>query len=217
MGFFDKFKKNKEDKYDKQIAELQAKNAALATDTTAQDAENMMRAFTADTLSGAPVLGAAALDAAKTFDSLAESLGVKTNMTKTMAQHVELPNIIEIKAGSGSSNKNNFIFGVDSNYAPVYYCVETEKAYAPGWAGLIDMIVDTDMFNTNGEDSDGVPSEMSIEAGTAKKQRLYYGFRYRKKLFSHSLLQRIGKIRPSRLGRYNPPRNGRRYNFARLN
>ena len=39
MGFFDKFKKNKEDKFDKQIADLQAKNAELTAQKKAE-AEN---------------------------------------------------------------------------------------------------------------------------------------------------------------------------------
>jgi hypothetical protein len=168
MGLFDRFKK-KDDALDKQIAELQAQNAASAADgdtlKAAQNAENMMKAFSANVSSGAPL---AAMAAAKTFGALAGSLAVDTMKAAAARQGgFDIPDVMEVEAGTGYSDKNNFTYGVDNNYAPVYYCEETEKAYAPGWAGLINMIVDADMFNTNGGDSDGVPPVMSIQAGTA--------------------------------------------------
>jgi hypothetical protein len=176
MGFFDKFKKGKEDKLDKQIAELQKKQQEMPQEKqqamqkeAADYLAKMNAADIGETHKSGTVSAADTMDAAKVFDSLAGSLGIKTDMTRTALRQTDFgtPDVIKVKAGQGNRANNNFVYGVDNDYAPVYYCVETEKAYAPGWRGLIDMVIDTDMFETNGGDSDGTPAVMSTQAGTA--------------------------------------------------
>ena len=169
MGFFDKFKKSKEDKktadLDRQIEQLQKKMADLSPEQKAQAS-----AIAADFNSEINRTDVSAFDAAAQMDKLTAQLGGESRNFAGLAAKAatldDLPDIFKLKVGTSSTSDGfNIVFGIAENYSPVFYCVENKKIVNLEWTDLID---DANLDGLNeGDiiDSEAVPDALEIEAG----------------------------------------------------